>query len=318
MPYNPLNLNSNKLWKILSILGIGILGLILILGVFLVILPKINIAPRTTQDLGTVSTNTNTPNQPNNRPKVVSNVVGPPFKENWNPATPTPSTGIAKDTRYKKKPPAFTPIVLDGKGTKLEFLDYIGGNKSVNNSGVARGLPEGGQTALIHPVLNSQNIYFSNNKNDPSLSPTISKTKEDKLVITINQTPPPIKHTSRVDKLFVPNESIKQKYVEVNVLVKAERINPLIESQTDSSKESPNEKPQLKIRTISKKGSNEWFKIPQEIPLGEWQRIGGKVLIRSNTEFIHMRAQCGENYRVSFVPEIKVSIPKKTKERKKQ
>jgi hypothetical protein len=87
-------------------------------------------------------------------------------------------------------------------------------------------------------------------------------------------------------------------------MVKAEKINP-------SATEALTKNPEIKIRTISENGVNRWLNLPQEIQLGQWQQIGGVTSISSSIDFLNLRVQCGENYRVTFIPEIKVTLPKK-------
>lgn len=289
--------NKETLWKILSGVGIILLGVILLLT----LLPNWSEVSRDrNKELGKVSnTNSEAQIKGGSQAKVVSNIAGPNFVESWTPASDNLTKQSTKQSTNISPPP---PIVIDDKGTTLEFIKFADTTTRINNTSISKSL-----TPSSRPPLNTKDIYFSNSKNDPYLVPEITKTKENKVEINMNATPPTTKNISRVDKLFAVGESIKNKELEISILVKAEKINNSILT----NEENPTEKPQIKLRAVNKKGVNKWFKMSQEVPLGEWQLIKGITMINPQTDFLHIRAQCGSNYKLSFIPQLKVSFPKK-------
>jgi hypothetical protein len=312
-------MNKTKVYKLLTIAGTIILA-----GIIIAIPALESPEPTKNKELDKISK----PKAQNL--KIVSDVVGPTFQENWNPSPKSQKSQASQTTAAKEQELLnIVPIPIEGKEAKLEFLKYRDVTKRIINTAS----PKTTDGELSSPPLNVKNVFFSNNKNNPKYQPLIKIGENNKIEITINpinQPPPPKETKVIVDKLFNVTDSIRDKTLKVEMFVKAEKFEnksaqlkqpaqpaqpPTIKKEENTSIDKSPKLPSIKLRLITEKGTQNWLNISQEISPtnkkgGEWVKIEGNVKIKADAELINLRAECNEHYSLSFMPEIKVSLAK--------
>jgi hypothetical protein len=278
--------SQNKTWKILSI--IGAICLTLLIAFFAMTgSKKSNIR----KEIDKVDDKTTSKNDLVS--KVVADVQGPNFNENWSQASRT------------GKAPQFTAKVINQKGVKLDYCPSNQIKKRLENA-YSWSNPTPGVKRPRPPGLIPGHIYFSNTKNDPSIVPDVTENEEGKLEITLKNSETQSGVISQIDRIFPINETLRGKTIRLSVQAKADQLNPI-----DPGKgEKEIEKPQIKFRSIGEKIVGPWLAASTKVEIGDWSTVGGIGQIHKDAKFLNIRAQAGENYSLTVIPEIKVSIQK--------